>query len=107
MPLAALAINAVVSVTRNWAKDAQGGRVPSDNTTTNYNASVQPRSGTRVGDHQIADMSITHRVYFGSDPLLSVDDKITWGTKVLLVRGILDQAGRGRVFAYDCEERRP
>lgn len=67
--------------------------------------SVQPSSSIDVAPHLREEGVTYHTAIFHDDPTLEVRDKLNWGSRVLIVTGVIDSSGRGRSFRVLCEER--
>jgi hypothetical protein len=97
--------NTVDKVIKTWTNVA-GVRTEATTSTT-LKASVQPMRSARVAAYSILQGETGFTVYFPSDPGVKVSDELTWGTRTLsIISGARDEAGRGRVWACDCVERK-
>lgn len=102
--LSDLLINDAVVSTKAWA-NVGGVRTPTPTTAT-YSASIQPMSTARQQAWGMDAGRTGWTCYFGVDPGVNVGDTVASGGRVLSVLGpARDEAGRGVVWAVDCEER--
>lgn len=69
----------------NESQDAEGGMTRTELSTTTTNASVQEEKMDRWLSQGREGESITHKVYFKTNPNLNTGDTITYGTRVLSV----------------------
>lgn len=100
--------NTTVTINRRTWSQSHGAKVPSvaPGNATTARAAVQPLRVSRraLYDRPIGETAYT--VYLPYDPELDTDDTIVWQGRTLSVLApAADQAGRGRVWAIDCESR--
>lgn len=100
--------NATVTLNkRDWSND-RGAKVPgvAPGNATTARAAVQPMKMARRAQFDRAVGEVAFTVYLPSDPGLSADDTIEYQGRVLSVLApAADQAGRGILWAIDCEYR--
>jgi hypothetical protein len=94
-----VAINAT-----GWSND--GGVRTASPTAAARDASVQPMRSQRRALYGVDAGVTAYTVYLPApDPGVATGDTIGWGSRTLAVLApARDEAGRGRVFAIDCQE---
>ncbi|MFO0887532.1 MAG: head-tail adaptor protein [Isosphaeraceae bacterium] len=100
--------NATVTLNKRTWSDNRGAKVPgvAPGNATTARASVQPMSTKRRAQFDRPIGEVAYTVYLAADPGLSADDTIEYQGRVLSVLApAADQAGRGRIWAVDCEYR--
>lgn len=98
-------LNHTVTLTVNtWGYDVDGGRtITSTSTTTGVACSFSPGETDRVADEYGRVSEINPALFiFGTNPGLSVDDSITYGSDVYAVVGVQDNAGRAAAWSVNA-----
>ncbi len=90
------------SVTR----DDIGGSAASWSTRTTVAAFVQEASASIRRAYERRGLRVTHTVYVHEDPGCAEGDRLDRGGVKMIVRGVVDQAGLGRLWRIDADERR-
>lgn len=67
-------------------------------------ANVQPVSASWLVQYAQRKIDVSHTVYFDSNPTIQVGDRIVYGSRNLLVKGVRDLIELDRVLAVDCLE---
>jgi len=65
---------------------------------------VQPVAAETREDYARRGMTVTHSVYFATDPSIEVGDRIIFRGRKLVVAGVTDAGGAGRLWKAVCRE---
>ena len=86
-------------------EDAIGGRNRVWNTITEDIACwVQPASGSTMEWWAERGITITHRIYFATEPGAQIGDRFLFGTRHMVLEGAQDVAETSELWYGDCRE---
>lgn len=111
MSVATMIAKAGQTLTHERQADVRGlsGARASGNWTTlasNVRCWLQPASGRLAERFAAQQLAVSHVVFTATELSVQGNDRLHIGSRYYLVRGEVDQAGLGRVYAYAVEELR-
>ncbi len=87
------------------AEDDLGGRTRTWSAfSTGVSAWVQPASARTVASYAALRMTVTHTVFLADDLSLATGDRLKFGERYLVVRGVRNVGEAGVLWQADAEE---
>ncbi len=99
-------MNQTVNVSRPTPTKGTSGAEKDTYTTvyTGLTCSVQPTTATWMIQYSRRAIDVSHSLYFNTNPTIRNGDKILFGSRVFLVKGIRDLISLGKVLVVDVLE---
>lgn len=81
-----------------------GRRFEWQTVTAGVSAWVQPAAADAREAYRRQGMTVTHTVYFAADPSVEAGDRISFDGALLVVSGVVNMGGLGKLWKADCRE---
>ena len=65
---------------------------------------VQPAASSVREDYAARNLTVTHTIYFATDPGAVMGDRVKFGTRYMKIQGARNTAETSELWVLDCEE---